>query len=211
MNKIFTLFTTLTSACEAVMPVQTAMSSQASCARTSEEHEAIQQVRAVDESRRLAVLHGDVKALDSLLADDATILWGDGTADDKASTLELFRSGRLRYRQLEYDNTRVQMYGDVVVVTGKARVQAQSGEQALEHVARVTRVYTRKQDRWRLVMRQTTRVEPVTDPSHDATGQAKAQEAPARQDDSSVIFFSAKHLDSQNPHIPRGGARHIPS
>jgi len=168
-------------------------------------------VRAVDESRRLAVLHGDVKALDSLLADDATILWGDGTADDKASTLELFRSGRLRYRQLEYDNTRVQMYGDVVVVTGKARVQAQSGEQALEHVARVTRVYTRKQDRWRLVMRQTTRVEPVTDPSHDATGQAKAQEAPARQDDSSVIFFSAKHLDSQNPHIPRGGARHIPS
>lgn len=40
---------------------------------------AVQQVPAVDEAGRLAMLHGDVSALDSLLADDVTIFWGDGT------------------------------------------------------------------------------------------------------------------------------------
>jgi hypothetical protein len=56
----------------------------------------VQQVLAVDEARRLAMLHSDVSALDLLLAEDATIFWGDDTADDKASTLALLRSGRLR-------------------------------------------------------------------------------------------------------------------
>jgi ketosteroid isomerase-like protein len=123
--------------------------------------EKIQQVLAVDEARRLAMLHSDTKALDSLLANDATIFWGDGTVDDKASTLELFRSGRLRYKQLHYDNTRVQLYGDIAVVTGTARLQALSSEQALEHTTRVTRVYAHNQGRWRLVFSQTTRVDPV--------------------------------------------------
>jgi cytosine/adenosine deaminase-related metal-dependent hydrolase/ketosteroid isomerase-like protein len=130
--------------------------------RVQDVDERIQQVLAVDDARRLAMLHGDTDALDHLLADDATIFWGDGTVDDKPSTLELFRSGRLRYRQLDYDNTRVQLYGDAAVVTGSARVQAQSGEQALEHTARVTRVYLHKQDRWRLAMSQTTRVDPAS-------------------------------------------------
>jgi uncharacterized protein DUF4440 len=64
--------------------------------------EAVQQVLAVDEARRLAMLRSDVSTLDSLLAEDATIVWGDGTADDKASTLALLRSGRLRYAQAEF-------------------------------------------------------------------------------------------------------------
>ncbi len=46
------------------------------------------------------MLHADVAALDKLLADDVTIVWGDGTADDKQSTLALFRSGRLRYMRI---------------------------------------------------------------------------------------------------------------
>ncbi len=121
--------------------------------------EAVRQVLATDEARRLAMLHADVKSLDALLADDVTIFWGDGTVDDKASTLDLFRSGRLSYSKLEYDNTRVRIYGDTAIVTGDARIQANSDQHALQHLVRVTRVYVHKRSRWQLVASQATRVE----------------------------------------------------
>ena len=122
---------------------------------------ALQQVFAADEARRLAMLHSDVSALDSLLADDVTIFWGDGTADDKASMLALLRSGRLRYSQLDYENTRVRLFGRTAVVTGQARIREQSDSERRSYVVRVTRVYAHQQDRWRLVASQTTRVEPT--------------------------------------------------
>jgi len=100
-------------------------------------------------------------ATSPLLAEDLTIYWGDGTADDKASTLALFRSGRLRYAQLDYDGTRVRAYGQTAVVTGQARIKAQSDEHALAYLVRQTRVYVRQKGRWRLVASQTTRVAPI--------------------------------------------------
>jgi ketosteroid isomerase-like protein len=140
---------------------QTALS-QASHARpASKSTNTIQQVLTADEARRLAMLHGDIAALDALLADDVTIFWGDGTADDKASTLALFRSGRLRYSQLEYYNTRVRAYGQTAVVTGQAHVKARSDEHTLAYLVRQTRVYVCRKGRWRLVASQTTRVAPV--------------------------------------------------
>jgi Domain of unknown function (DUF4440) len=96
-----------------------AASARATRAEQSGDTEAVQQVLAVDAARRLAMLHSDVRTLDSLLAEDATIFWGDGTADDKASTLALLRSGRLRYAQLDYENTQVRLYGETAVVTGR--------------------------------------------------------------------------------------------
>lgn len=135
-------------------------SPRASHPRSLRAAKAMQEVLAVDEERRLAMLHGDIATLGSVLAGDVTIIWGDGTADDKASAIAMFRSGRLRYSQLEYEGTRVRLYGRAAVVTGQARVTAQSDAHPLAHLVRVTRVYVRQQGGWRLVASQTTRIEP---------------------------------------------------
>jgi ketosteroid isomerase-like protein len=119
------------------------------------------QVLAVDEVRRLAMLQGDVRALDSLLDKDATIFWADGTGDDNTSTLALLRSGRLRYVQLDYENNHVQLYGETAVVTEEARVTGQSDEEKRAYLLRVTRVYVRRQVSWRMVASQSTRVGPL--------------------------------------------------
>ncbi len=131
-----------------------------SVAQAPKADEAVQQVLAADEARRMAMLHSDVTALESLLADDATIFWGDGTADDKPTTLAQFRSGRLRYSRLDYEGTRVRLYGETAVVTGQARIKGQSDDAALAYLVRVTRVYVRQQGQWRLVASQTTRIAP---------------------------------------------------
>jgi ketosteroid isomerase-like protein len=126
----------------------------------------VQQVLAADEARRVAMLHNDIKTLDSLLAEDVTIVWGDGTKDNKTSTLALFRSGKLHYSQLEYDNTCVRVYGDSAIVTGDARVQAESADpppkHSIRYLVRTTRVYVHKAGRWRMVAGQTTRVAPIS-------------------------------------------------
>ncbi|GAC1638239.1 MAG: hypothetical protein NVS9B14_18650 [Candidatus Acidiferrum sp.] len=120
---------------------------------------AMREVLAAEEARRLAMLRGDVVALAALLTDDVTIVWGDGTVDDKMSTLALFRSGRLRYGQLDYTNTRVRLYEKTAIVTGEARVQARSDEKTMTHNVRVTRVYVNQLGSWRLAASQTTRFE----------------------------------------------------
>ena len=129
--------------------------------------EVVRAVLAADEERRLAILHGDVDALDRSWADDATIFWGDGTADDKASALALFRSNRLRYEQLEYDKTRVRLYHDTAVVTGQARVKLKDEKRELSTLVWVTRVYVHGQHGWRMVASQTTRTEPTSSPRGD--------------------------------------------
>jgi hypothetical protein len=113
MNKASTAFFALTLVC---VIGSTALGqtppSQASLARPSDPTKNIQQVLTVDEARRLAMLHSDVGALDSLLAEDLTIYWGDGT--------------------------RVRVYGQTAVVTGQARIKAQSDEHALAYLVRQT-------------------------------------------------------------------------
>lgn len=104
------------------------------------------------------MLHGDVAGLESLVADDATIFWGDGTADSKASMLELIRSRKLRYVQLDYEETRVRIYGNSAVVTGLALIQLLTDEHSPKTLTRLTRVYVQEQRQWRLVASQTTRI-----------------------------------------------------
>ena len=162
MKKVSTVFFGLTVVCLIGSTAfgQTAPS-QAGRAQSFDATEAMRQVLAVDEAGRRAMLHGDAAALDSLLAEDVTIFWRDGTADDKASALVLVRSGRLRYSQLDYDSTRVRVYGQTAVVTGQARIKVQSDEHTLAYLVRRTSVYVRQNDRWLLVVGQTTRIAPL--------------------------------------------------
>ena len=121
---------------------------------------------AADEARRVAMLHRDIKTLDSLLAEDVTIVWRDGKTDNKTATLALFRSGKLHYSQLEYENTCVRVYGETAIVTGNVRVQAESDDPPPKHwvryLVRTIRVYVRQASRWRMVANQTTRIAPIS-------------------------------------------------
>lgn len=129
-------------------------------ARTTvvESDSAREKILAADEARRTAMLHGDAAALEPLLASDVTIIWGDGTIDDKQSVLALFRSGALKYERLEYSDTRVRLYGSTAVLTGKARVVVRSGAHLIESRVWVTRVYIEQNHRWLLVASQSTRL-----------------------------------------------------
>jgi ketosteroid isomerase-like protein len=126
----------------------------AACAPVGLTGSAADQVLRTDEARRTATLEGDVALLDRLIADDATLVYGDGTTETKASLLAEIRSGKLRWTKLEYDRAGVRVYGDVVILTGVAHSRTNGGP---EHTVYVTRIYARQRGSWRLIASQTTR------------------------------------------------------
>ena len=114
-----------------------------------------QQVLRTDEERRVAQLNSNIPALDRVIADDATLVYGDGTTETKASLLAQIRAGKLRWTKFEYDPPQVRIYGDVAIVTGGARSSTNNGP---VHIIYVTRVYARRMGAWRLIASQTTRM-----------------------------------------------------
>ena len=126
----------------------------ASCASIQSGSEA-QQVLRTDEQRRVAQLNGNAAVLDRIIADDATLIYGDGTTETKRSLLAKIRAGTLRWAKFEYEPAQVRLYHDVAIVTGGARSSTNNGP---EHIIYVTRIYARQHGSWRLVASQTTRI-----------------------------------------------------
>ena len=135
----------------------------------------------------------DVSVLQRILADDFLGTNTEGKLYTKSEEIEKVResaktvSGRL-------DNVRVRFFGsDVAVLHGvETCVQkTESGEKPETTVW--TDTWLKRNGRWQIVAAQ------------DAIYQAKAQEASSTQDDSRVIFVSAKHLDSEIHKAPEVG------
>ncbi|WP_404710343.1 nuclear transport factor 2 family protein [Sphingomonas sp. MMS24-J13] len=108
-------------------------------------------VRAVDAQFRAAMIHGDAKALDRIVADDAKIIHGNhGGIQDKAGLIDRFRS----YHIDAYDRTPLlcRVSGDLAVLVASTRKVA--GQAVTE--TSTTEVLVRRAGQWRILVLQNT-------------------------------------------------------
>ena len=104
-----------------------------------------------------ALLAGDVTTLDRLLADDfqiVDVMRGGLTA--KSELLAALETGSVRFLEIEPDETRVRMYGEAAVVTGRTRMRMSIGPEQAEVRSRYTHVYVWQSGAWRFVSAQGT-------------------------------------------------------
>ena len=120
--------------------------------------DARQEILAADARRFAAMVQGDQKALDGLLADDLTYTHSSGHLDTKARFLESLKSGTLRYLSIQPSDQLVRLYGDTAVVTGRAEVKAHSQGQDLAVTLLFTEVWVKSGGAWKLAAWQSTRV-----------------------------------------------------
>jgi len=104
---------------------------------------------------RDALRKGDEAALTSIYADDYTITNDTGEVQTKAQRLEWVKANTARLSGLEFQDLKVQVYGDAAVVTGRAT----STTDGLN--SRMIQVWVKQGGVWRLAAGQTTAIGPA--------------------------------------------------
>lgn len=117
-----------------------------------------QEVRRMEEARRQAILHNDIKALDSLLAPDYAVNLFGGKVTTKADELAMDQADSRKVESWEPSDVNIRIYGNVGLVTGLAEdIDVLKGER--RHIRfRYTHVWVKRNGNWQLVHRHTTRV-----------------------------------------------------
>jgi uncharacterized protein (TIGR02246 family) len=116
-----------------------------------------QEVVAIDDQRMDALRRGDPSPLEKIYADDYTLVTGMGQVRSKADQIAELKSGRLRYGSIDSVDRQVRLYGDVVVIVSRQRaVIFQNGQQVTSGDERVTRVYKKLNDSWRVIATHAT-------------------------------------------------------
>jgi len=125
----------------------------AAVAETPEE-----EVRAADARRIAAVVDGDAGALSSLLSEDLTYTHTTGQVENKEQFLAGITSGKLDYQSIQPSEVQVRVYGDAVVMTGRAEVKVNAQGKDLALALRFTSVWVKGDGGWRMAAWQSTRL-----------------------------------------------------
>jgi hypothetical protein len=116
------------------------------------------EVLAAEDARFTAMLHEDVLALDTLLADDVLYTHTTGLTETKAQFLESLRVRRLTYDSIVPGERLLrQLAPGVAVISGQARMVVRVGTEARRFEIRFTDVLVLRGRRWLTVIWQSTR------------------------------------------------------
>jgi len=114
------------------------------------------EVLKVEEERDQALQKLDLPTLDRLQADGLVVVTTGGRVLDKARYTEELRSGGLKFLTLDVVDRRYHVYGDTVIVTGRANSVLEYHGKINRTPRRFTSVYIKLQGQWRLVAHQAT-------------------------------------------------------
>ena len=117
-----------------------------------------QQIKALHEQGREAVLRGDAGFFEKHLADHYFGIGADGRLITKAEAIADFRSGNIRYASIDERDLRVDTYGDAAVVNSTASVKATIQGKPIRGDFRATFMYVKQGGDWKEAAFQSTPV-----------------------------------------------------
>src|SRR5512138_3530409 len=120
-------------------------------ARRSRTESVVDGIRELDHERIQAQIHADRVALDRIYADDFIGIGPSGTVRTKPQVLADFTSHDLKFQSITTDEVRIRVYGNTVVETGRSTMVGQDKGRVVPRDNRFTRVWVRRQGRWRIV------------------------------------------------------------
>jgi ketosteroid isomerase-like protein len=114
------------------------------------------QILEIEGERDQAMQKRDIATLDRLHADDFVFVNTRGQLLSKAQYLEDIRSGNLKFLTFEMGDYRFHIYGDTVIMNGRASSVVEYHGKVNRVPRRFTSVYVKLQGQWRLVAHQAT-------------------------------------------------------
>jgi ketosteroid isomerase-like protein len=116
----------------------------------------VQEIKELEERRRVAMLAVDVATLDSLYAEQLAYTHSNAEVDSKASYLEKLGDRHFDYRALAFLDQDVRIIGDVALVTGRMTGDVIIAGTAKKLNSQTTVVWVRQYARWKLLSFQST-------------------------------------------------------
>src|SRR6478609_9996671 len=122
-----------------------------------------QEVRAVIEQYRTALMKGDTAALERIWADDYTFINASGAVLTKAERLANQKSGATKLGTIEMQpDTKIRVYGgDVAIAINRVTLKGQYSGKATSGEFQSSIVWAKTPSGWQLICNQIT---PVTSP-----------------------------------------------
>lgn len=117
------------------------------------------EIKALEQARNQALLHGDVAALDKMTSDDYTFITLRGEMRTKSEILKGFASGSFKYESRQIFDLNVRVYGDSAVVTGRSIQKGIENSRDCSGSYWFTRVYIKQDGHWVSVALQATLIQ----------------------------------------------------
>ena len=111
---------------------------------------------SADEQRLAVLVREDYDTLERILADDLIYTHSSSAVDDKASLMQSFRTGVVKFRKTERFDLRAKVYGETGVLTGRALFQVTVRGQDREVNLRFSTAWVKRAGAWQMVMWQAT-------------------------------------------------------
>lgn len=110
--------------------------------------------------QRYVASHGEAGGaeLDQIYADDLVFVTTHGALLSKAQRMEDLRSGNLKFISFGRDSYSLHVYGETVVMTGRATSEVVYQGKVNKIPRRFTNVYIKLSGQWRLVAHQATTI-----------------------------------------------------
>ena len=115
-----------------------------------------EQIKKMEKDRAAAVVKGDVATLEGLTSDDYVLINANGQVSNKAETMSMIKTGKIKLTANEVSDLSVRVYGDTAVVTGKSTAKGSINGIELKGPVMFTRVYVKKNGKWQSVAFQQT-------------------------------------------------------
>jgi ketosteroid isomerase-like protein len=109
----------------------------------AEKHETRHQIEQLEDTWSKALLHGNVAAMEALLADDYMAISPTGILQSKEQALASLRSGAIHFKSIDLNDRKIRLYGTTALVTSRAEVTATGPEGNMSGSYRYTRVYVK--------------------------------------------------------------------
>jgi ketosteroid isomerase-like protein len=124
----------------------------------ADDADAEKQVAMLSKQHREAVVKGDTKAMDSILADDWVGINPRGDVESKAQQAKSLKDGSVDFEAIDPDEVKVRVFGDAAVVMGRYRVKLTFNGQKIDQLVRTTEVFVKQGGKWRCVSTQVTSI-----------------------------------------------------
>jgi ketosteroid isomerase-like protein len=115
------------------------------------------QIKALLNQSRQAVLKGDTSYLEKNAAEDYSRVGPDGKRVSKSDWINAIKSGDVKMESVETSDVKVRVYGNAAVATYAADVKGSNKGQDISGHNQITRVFVKQAGKWQEVAFHSTR------------------------------------------------------